>query len=234
MKKISILFLTLCSLFSFAQNTANITISSIKSQPAVATLILEDVHFHPNLGIGLADVELKTIASVNFKEDTLEKTVIQLTEPKMARLQYNGGTVNKTWMLFLQPGDDLTASFQPSGDVTFSGKNANYQSFLKNYFLENQYQYLPVFGYKPSQIENKSVVSQSDSLKQLRLGGYEKFKTANPSVPAFEAYVMATTQTEPAVIQRLIQERIMRRNRVSKLDPAQKKELEDLKKSLAQ
>jgi len=228
MKKISVLVLTLLSWCAYAQNTANITLSTPKTVAATATLVLEDVHFHPNLGIGLADTKLEPVASINFADNTTEKAVIQLNEPKMMRLQYSGGGVNKTWMLFVQPGDDLTANFPGTGDVIFSGKNVNYQNFLKNYFLENQYQYLPVFGYKPAQIENNSVVQQSDSLKQMRIAAYEKFKTANPASPAFEAYVLATTETEPSVIHRLIQEKIMRRNRVTKLDAAQRKELEDL------
>ena len=228
MKKISVLVLTLSSLCAFGQNTANITLSTPKATTATATLILEDVHFHPNLGIGLADTKLEPVASVNFADNTTEKAVIQLTEPKMMRLQYSGGGINKTWMLFIQPGDDLMVNFPGTGDVDFSGKNVSYQNFLKNYFLENQYQYLPVFGYKPTQIDNNSVARQSDSLKQMRMGAYEKFKTANPASPAFEAYVTATTETEPSVIHRLIQEKTMRRNRVTKLDPAQRKELEDL------
>lgn len=227
MKHLPILILTLFSYVSFAQNTANITLTASKKSPATATLVLEDVHFHPNLGTGLADTKLDAVASTNFAENTTEKAVIQLNEPKMMRLQYGGNGVNKTWMLFLQPGDDLTIHFADNADVTFSGKNANYQTFLKNYFLENQYQYLPVFGYKPSQIDNKSVVQQSDSLKKVRLDAFDKFKAANPVVPAFEAYVLATTATEPSITRQLIQEKIMRRNRVTRLDAAQRKELED-------
>lgn len=227
MKHINILILTLFSWVSYAQNTANITLTASKQSPATVTLVLEDVHFHPNLGTGLADARLDAVASVNFSDKTTEKTVIQLTEPKMMRLQYGATGVNKTWMLFVQPGDDLTVTFGENGDPAFSGKNANYQTFLKNYFLENQYQYLPVFGYKPSQIDNKSVVQQSDSLKKVRLDAFEKFKGANPVVPAFEAYVLATTATEPSLTRQLIQEKIMRRNRVAKLDAAQRKELED-------
>jgi hypothetical protein len=143
-------------------------------------------------------------------------------------MQYNGGGVNKTWMLFIQPGDDLTANFSGNAGVTFAGKNAAYQDFLKTYFLGNQYQYLPVFGYKPSQIDNKSVAQQSDSLQKVRQTAYAAFKTSNPPSPAFDAYVTATTTTEPFLIHRLLQEKIMRKNRVKKLDPAQQKELEDL------
>jgi hypothetical protein len=228
MKRISILFLCLASLHSFAQKTANITITTPKNFQATVTLILEDVHFHPNLGIGLADAKLETIASVNLMESLTEKVEVQLTEPKMMRLQYSGGGVSKNRMLFLQPGDDLIATFPGNAEVTFTGKNAAYQTFLQNHFLENQYQYLPVFGYKPAQIENKSVVQQSDSLKHIRQDAFQKFKAANPTIPAFDAYITATTETEPAVIRRLIQEKIMRRNRVTTLDPAQKKELEDM------
>ncbi|TDE12875.1 TlpA family protein disulfide reductase [Dyadobacter psychrotolerans] len=228
MKKLNVLILSLFSLISYAQNTATITLTTPKSFQATVTLILEDVHFNPNLGIGLADAKLETIASVNFMDATSEKATVKISEPKMMRLQYSGGGVNKTWMLFVQPGDELTAAFPGNGDVTFVGKNAAYQSFLQSHFLENQYQYLPVFGYKPAQIENKSITQQSDSLKQVRVNAYQKFKASNPANPAFEAYVTATTETEPSVIRRLIQEKIMRRNRVTKLDPAQKKELEDL------
>jgi hypothetical protein len=228
MKKVTLLILLFTSALVKAQNTATITLTASKQGPATATVVQEDVHFHPNLGIGLADVKMESIAAADFKDNTSEKVIIQLPEPRMMRLQYNGNGVNKTWMLFMQPGDDLTVNFADNADVTFAGKNANYQTFLKNYFLENQYQYLPVFGYKPSQIENKSVVQQSDSLKNVRLEAFEKFKAANPVVPGFEAYILATTATEPSLTRRLIQEKIMRRNRVTKLDDAQRKELEDL------
>ena len=228
MKKITTLIFLLSSLFSFAQKTATITLNATKPDQGIVSLILEDVHFHPNLGIGLADIKLEPLATVNFKEKTTERVSAALNEPKIIRLQYNGGGVNKTWMLFMQPGDDLTANFSGNAGVTFAGKNAAYQDFLKTYFLENQYQYLPVFGYKPSQIDNKSVAQQSDSLQKVRQTAYAAFKTSNPPSPAFDAYVTATTTTEPFLIHRLLQEKIMRKNRVKKLNPAQQKELEDL------
>jgi peroxiredoxin len=227
MKKITTLIFLLSSLLSFAQKNATITLTTAKPEQAIVSLVLEDVHFHPNLGIGLADTKLEPLAMINFQEKTSERVTAVLSEPKIIRLQYSGGGVNKTWMLFIQPEDDLTATF--SGiDVTFLGKNAPYQDFLKSYFLENQYQYLPVFGYKPSQIDNKSVAQQSDSLQKVRQTAYAAFKTSQAPVPAFDAYVNATTTTEPFVIHRLLQEKIMRRNRAKKLEPAQQKELEDL------
>jgi len=228
MKKITTLIFLLSSLISLAQKTSTITLSATKPADGIVSLVLEDVHFHPNLGIGLADTRLEPLAMVNFKEKTTERVSTALNEPKIMRLQYNGGGVNKTWMLFIQPGDDLTANFSGNADVTFSGKNAAYQDFLKTYFLENQYQYLPVFGYKPSQIDNKSVAQQSDSLQKVRQTAYAAFKTSNPPSPAFDAYVTATTTTEPFLIHRLLQEKIMRRNKVKKLDAAQQKELEDM------
>jgi len=227
MKKISTLILVLSSLLSFAQKTANITLTTPKNAAIIATLILEDVRFHPNLGIGLAETSMEPLAVVDFKETTSEKATVALNEPKMMRLRYSGNGVNKTWMMFIQPGDDITVSFPGNGEVAFTGKNAPYQNFLKTHFLENQYQYLPVFGYKPAQIENKSVVQQSDSLRKLRMSSYETFKTTNSPVPAFDAYVMATTSTEPSLIRQMVQEKVMRRNRVTKLDPAQRKEIED-------
>jgi len=228
MKKITTLIFLLSSLLSFAQKTSTITLTTAKAEQAIVSLVLEDVHFHPNLGIGLADTRLEPLAMINFQEKTSERVNAAMSEPKIMRLQYSGGGVNKTWMLFIQPGDDLTATFSGGANVAFSGKNASYQDFLKTYFLENQYQYLPVFGYKPSQIDNKSVAQQSDSLQKIRQNAYAAFKTANAPVPAFDAYVNATTTTEPFVIHRLLQEKIMRRNRAKKLEPAQQKELEDL------
>ena len=229
MKKITTLIFLLSSLISLAQKTSTtITVTATKPADGIVSLVLEDVHFHPNLGIGLADTRLEPLATVNFKEKTSERVSTPLSEPKIVRLQYNGGGINKTWMLFVQPGDDLTANFGGNAEVTFSGKNAAYQDFLKTYFLENQYQYLPVFGYKPSQIDNKSVAQQSDSLQKVRQTAYAAFKSSNPPSPAFDAYVTATTTTEPFVIHRLLQEKIMRRNRVKKLDAAQQKELEDM------
>jgi hypothetical protein len=78
---------------AYAQNTANITLTASKQAPVTVTLVLEDVHFHPNLGTGLADIRMDAVASVNFADKTSEKTVIQLTEPKMMRLQYSGSGV---------------------------------------------------------------------------------------------------------------------------------------------
>jgi hypothetical protein len=228
MKKINTLIFLLVSVCSVAQNSATITLTTPKNEPVIATLIREDVRFSPNLGIGLAESSLEPVAIVNFKETTSDKSVIDLTEPKMLRLRYSGHGANKTWMMFIQPGDNITASFPGNGDVVFSGKNAFYQDFLKTYFLENQYQYLPVFGYKPSQIDNKSVVQQSDSLQKLRIAGYQTFKSAHTPVAPFDAYVTATTATEPSLMRQMIQEKIMRRNRVTKLTPDQRHEIEDL------
>lgn len=219
--------LTLQSLFILAQNTAFITLATPKNETATATLVLEDVRFHPNLGIGLAETNMEPVAVVNFQETTQEKTEVSIKEPKMMHLTYAGNGMSKTWMLFVQPGDDLTVNFQGNGNIAFSGKNDAFQNFLKENFLENQYQYLPVFGYKPAQIDNKSVVQQSDSLRKLRISGYERFKSQNGTHPAFEAYVWATTATEPSLIRRMIAEKLMRRNRVTRLEPAQKRELED-------
>jgi hypothetical protein len=227
MKKLGILILTLSSLLTFAQNSANITLTMGKLEPVIATLIFEDVRYHPNLGIGLADVKMSPVAIVNFQELTSEKTTVELSEPKMMRLRFSGNGVNNTWMLFIQPGDDLSISLTGTGEITFTGTHAVYQDFLKSYFRENQYQYLPVFGYKPSQIDNQAVMKQSDSLKTLRLTSYETFKTSNKVIPAFEAYVLATTESEPPLIRRLILEKIMRANRVAKLDAEQRKQLED-------
>lgn len=240
------IFLAICSLISFdcralsygtnpygeladpADKPTSITVGSTGVSNAIVTLVLENVRFYPSLGIGLSDIEYETVATINFKETTSDRVEITIKEPKMVRLQFVGNGINRTYMLFMQPGDNLVTMFSANNDIAFAGTNANYQVFLSKHFLENHYQYLPVFGYKPYNIDNKTVVHQSDSLKDLRTAGYTKFKTEVTPVPAFDAYVTATTFTEPLVIRSLIQERIMRKNRVTKLDPAQRKELEDL------
>jgi hypothetical protein len=227
MKSIITILLALYSSSSFAQKSANITLSVSQPEQMVATLILEDVQFRPNLGIGLAESIMETISMAQFSETLKEKTEVLLDGPRMMRLRYNGGAINKTYMLFIQPGDDLTVRFGSDGSVVYEGKNANYQQFLVNHFLENHYQYLPVFGYKPAQFDRNSVIRQSDSLFALRVSAFQDFKKNNTTSQAFESYVVATTETEPSLIRQLMQERIMRKNKVSKLTPEQRKELED-------
>ena len=102
MKKITTLIFLLSSLISLAQKTSTtITVTATKAADGIVSLVLEDVHFHPNLGIGLADTRLEPLATVNFKEKTSERVSTPLSEPKIVRLQYNGGGINKTWMLFV-------------------------------------------------------------------------------------------------------------------------------------
>lgn len=227
MRKTITIILAFASQLSVAQTPTSVTLTTPKNDAIIATLVLEDVRYHPNLGIGLAETSMEPLAVVNFKETLSEKIVVTLHEPKMMRLRYSGSGVNKTLMLFIQPGDNLTANFPGNGEVIFGGKNAAYQDFLKKYFLENQYQYLPAFGYKPSQIDNKSVLLQSDSLQKLRTSGIDSFKNNTNINPAFEAYVVATTATEPSLIRQMLHEKVMRRNRATKLDPTQRREIED-------
>ncbi|CAG4990284.1 hypothetical protein DYBT9275_00495 [Dyadobacter sp. CECT 9275] len=225
---IFLLLLFVTAIQGFAQKETGITIGTSGANNATVTLVLEDVRFHPNLGIGLADTELKTISSFNFKDTPSEKTVLDITEPKMVRLQFAGAGISRTWMLFMQPGDDLIVMFSANADVAYAGTNAQYQDYLRSYFMLNQYQYLPVFGYKPAQVENKIVVQQSDSLQRLRVTSFAKFKAEHNPVPAFEAYINATITTEPQVIRQLIYEKLLRRNRIAKLDETQRKLLEDM------
>ena len=70
MKKVTLLILLFTSALVKAQNTATITLTNTKQGPATATVVQEDVHFHPNLGIGLADVKMESIAAADFKDKT--------------------------------------------------------------------------------------------------------------------------------------------------------------------
>ncbi|PWJ59496.1 hypothetical protein CLV98_102330 [Dyadobacter jejuensis] len=224
---LSLLLVLLGSRFILAQSTSKLVISGAQGLTGVITLVQEDVGFHPNLGVGLADSKLAAVASVPMAKRTIDSLDVALTTPTIFRLQYAGEGVNKTWILYVEPGDELMARVEANHDIYFEGTRASYQEFLKTYFLENQYQYLPVFGFKPTQVDNQMVVVQSDSLKMLRERAFKDFKANTTVSKAFEGYVRGVTLAEPMVMSRLIQERIMRKNRVKTLDAEQQKLLDD-------
>ncbi len=212
---------------AMAQKPVSITFGADPVFNGSMSLLQEDVAFNPNLGVGLTESQLSPIASLQLGMAHEKSVDAPISEAKMFRLRFNSNGINKTWMLFMQPGDQLKAVVGADNEIKFSGENAFYQEFLKSYFLENQYQYLPVFGYKPDLIDNQMVLAQSDSLTQLRLQALAAFKAKNKVVPSFETYVKATTMAEPLVLSRLIQERIMRKNRVKRLEPEQQQLLEE-------
>ncbi|WP_025764676.1 TlpA family protein disulfide reductase [Dyadobacter tibetensis] len=226
-KGIWIALLSVCYLPVFAQTPTSITLSTDSLSAGLITLVQEDVVFHPNLGVGLADTKKEVVSTLQLDKNKSKKADLSLSAPTIFKLQIAGQGYSKTWILFVQPGDQLKVLFDKGQNPQFSGTNAGYQEFLKTYFLENQYQYLPVFGYNPSQIDNQIVLAQSDSLQKLRKNAWNEFKASEHPAPAFEAYVKAVTMAEPILLYRLIQERLMRRNRVKVLDPEQRKELEN-------
>ncbi len=219
--------LFLLSSISMAQSSVKFDIEVEASVNGIITLLQEDVEFYPNLGVGLVESRLMPIASMQLNTLHQKQVEAQIDRAKIFRLRFNGDGINKTWMLFIQPGDVLKAYIGKNHEIEFSGTNAYYQDFLKTYFLENQYQYLPVFGYKPQEINNQMVIVQSDSLTQLRLSALAAFKKSNKPVIAFEEYVLATTMAEPLELYRQIQEKIMRKNRALRLDSLQRHALED-------
>ncbi|HEV7348437.1 TlpA family protein disulfide reductase [Telluribacter sp.] len=137
-------------------------------------------------------------------------------------------TQSKTQLLYLKPGDNLTVKLNGEKGIEFSGSNAAYQQFLGDYYRQNHYQYLPAFSYKPTQIDNQSILKQSDSLQQLRQTRYKEFSSANTVDKEFAAYVQAISMTEPYLLQALVMDREMRKNRPVKLDAEQQKKLSEL------
>lgn len=213
-----------------AQNQSGITIKGLEGATASVALMIEKVHFHPSLGVGLSDVELISKATVNLAQEKERiVTADEITTVRIAQLTVvppAGSGSSVTYLLYLSPKENLTIKVDKAGGVSFEGQSAPYQQFLKEYFKANQYQYLPAFGFKPSQIKNDDVIRQSDSLQELRTKKYYEF-IANKKVPlAFDAFVRATTATEPYLIRMMLEEREMRRNRVARLSSDQQAKID--------
>ena len=215
-----------------AQQLGKVTIKGREGADARVSLVVEKVHFNPSFGVALDESEVLPLGNFSLAEEQERTLSIELAEPVLARLtimpKVPSATIgNPTYVLYLSPGDHLNTWIEKNNTIAFEGPTAPYQQLLRDYFRENQYQYLPAFGFKPSQIKNDDVLRQSDSLQQLRTEAYARFRSAQQAAPAFDAYVRATIATEPYLIRMLLKEREMRRNRVTRLSPAQQAEVDD-------
>ncbi|GAB2786017.1 hypothetical protein GCM10027275_33060 [Rhabdobacter roseus] len=215
-----------------AQNSARITVAAADSVKYVVSLMAERVQFHETLGVGLSETQFDNVGVFDLSAEPKGTATIQTSKPILVKMlimpnAQSTSERGRNQLLYLVPGDDLTAQIGPNQTVNFIGKSAPYQQFLQNYFLENHYQYLPAFGFRPNQVKNEDVLRQSDSLKQVRLTQYQAFKAQNSPDATFDAFVQATTMTEPYLIKAILADREMRRNRAVKMDAKQRTALED-------
>ncbi|WP_373511276.1 TlpA family protein disulfide reductase [Persicitalea sp.] len=237
MKAVSTLLFTLLTVSVWAQSSARINIASATEVDYIYSLTLERVRFHETLGVGLAETEYETIDIFDLSIQKDGSTTFPVDKPLLVRMTIaSKRPVNdlspsqmrresRTQLLYIVPNENLTISVNPGNELTFEGKNVAHQEFLQNYFLENHYQYLPAFRFNPKKIDNDAIVTQSDSLAQLRLTQYETFRAAHPVDSTFDNYVRATTHVEPYLMRVVVRDRQMRQNTPVKLTPEQRKEL---------
>ncbi|WP_247233325.1 thioredoxin-like domain-containing protein [Telluribacter sp. SYSU D00476] len=218
---------------TWAQNTARVTIIAPEGMNQKVSLTAERVRFHETLGMGLADTEFDNLGVVDLSTQKSGVFDVELDKPTLVRMTLppsgaGGSSEGRTHILYLKPGDNLTVKLNNDRGLEFSGSSAAYQQFLRDYYRENHYQYLPAFSYKPTQVDNQAILKQSDSLQQLRRTRYNEFKSSASVDKEFDAYVQATSMTEPYLLQALVMDRDMRKNRPVKLTPDQQKKLTEL------
>jgi hypothetical protein len=233
--KINNLLLTLFCLagasLSWAQTTARVNITSSEGLQQRVSLTAERVHFHETLGVGLADTQFENLGVVDLSTNPTDAFIVKLDKPMLVRLTTtptSGATgAARIQLLYLRPGDQLTVKLL-ADQVDFTGSSAPYQQFLRDYYRENHYQYLPAFSYKPTQVDNQAILRQSDSLQQLRRTRYSELSGKNKVDKEFDAYVNALSMTEPYLLQALVMDRDFRKNRPVKLDAGQQKKVTEL------
>lgn len=238
MKVFSVCFCILTTWSVWAQNTARINVNSASEVDYVYSLTLERVRFHETVGIGLAETEYETIDIFDLSIQKDGSTTFEVKRPLLVRMTITSKKPtnnlgpnemrreSRTQLLYIVPGENLTINVNQGNELSFEGKNVDYQKFLQEYFLENHYQYLPAFRFDPKKIDNEAILAQSDSLAQLRMQKYEQFKASHQVDDTFDNYVRATTHVEPYLMRIVVRDREMRQNTPVKLTPEQRKELD--------
>ncbi len=131
-------------------------------------------------------------------------------------------------MLFISPNDKLTININADKTLTFEGTNAVYQEILRDYFRDNLYEYLPLFGYNPTKIDNSVILPKVDSLRQVREQRLRTLKSQQPISESFEAFVSATTNTEAYLTKLIVLDKKIRESQGVQLKADQRREIENL------
>ncbi len=228
-------FCLFLSLTAKAQ-TAQILLKLPQNNDFIVSLTAEKVRYLDAPSIGLTDVEFLNIGVFDDSTKQWAKTEFKLKEPQVVRLNIvNKRTVNAyksregvNYLLFISPDDKLTIGINPNKTLTFTGTNAHYQEYLRDYFRENMYDYLPQFGYNPSQIDNFHILTKVDSLQRTRQQRLQTLKRQQTVDESFETYVTAITNTEPYLLKLVVSDKKIRENQGVQLKPNQRKEIQEL------
>jgi hypothetical protein len=221
----------------FAQ-TAQITLKTPKGSHFMLSLATEQVRYHEAPSIGLTDMEF---LNIGYFDDTTKQwamTEFELKEPQIVRLNINSKAQafvtgqrpvqRSNYVLFVSPNDKLTITINPDKSLTFQGTNAIYQEILRDYFRESLYEYLPIFGYNPTKIDNSAILPKVDSLQQVRQQRLQTLKSQQPVNEAFETYLTATTTTEAYLLKLIVSDKKIRESQGVQLKPNQRREIENL------
>ena len=218
--------------------TAQITLKTPLGSNFMLSLATEQVRHHEAPSIGLTDMEF---LNIGYFDDTTKQwamTEFELKEPQIVRLNINSKAQafvasqrpqqRSNYLLFISPNDKLTITINPDKSLTFEGTNAVYQEVLRDYFRDNLYEYLPVFGYNPTKIDNSAILPKIDSLQQARQQRLQTLKSRQPVNEAFEAYLTATTNTEAYLMKLIVADKKIRESQGVQLRPEQRREIENL------
>ncbi|MFN4147212.1 MAG: peroxiredoxin family protein [Runella sp.] len=223
--------LFLVSLCSYAQ-TAKITLKFLDKNDCMVSFVGEKIEYNPSPAIGLTDIKYQNFGV--FDDSTKKQGVLELEiqQPLLVRMalipyQANKGQASNH-LLFLSPKDDLTITIQPDKTLSFSGKGAIYQSFLRDSFKNNFYDYLPAFGYKPTQVNNSQILPKIDSLQAARQTRWEKLQNTQKVSPDFEAYISAMMMTEPYLLKLVVSDKNLRKGAGVHLRGNERKEIQDI------
>lgn len=231
MKTYILFFLALSSLVAEAQK-AHITLKLPQKRDFTVSLTTEQVRYHEAPSIGLTDMEFLNIGYFDDSTKQWAMTEFELKEPQVVRLDLISKKIvtgqnpssNGSRLLFISPNDSLTITVAPDKSLTFSGSHASYQELLRDCFKGKMYEYLPVFGYNPTKIDNTNILPKVDSLQMVR---QQRLQSLNNPSPEFESYIKAMTLTEAYLLRLIVSDKKIRESQGVQLKPDERKTIQD-------
>lgn len=201
------------------------------------SLMTEKVRYVSSPAIGLTDVEFLNIGYFDITTQRAAMTEFELKEPQIVRIQLIPKSQNSvTWppkapshnrLLFISPNDKLTIFIKPDMSLSFEGTNAPYQELFRDCIRESLYEYLPMFGYNPNQIDNSAILPKIDSLQYSRQQRLAALKSQQPVSEEFSSYFTATTNTEAYLMKLIVSDKILRLSQGVQLKNNQRQEIEN-------
>lgn len=214
--------------FKFPADSSNFTVN----------LTAEKVAYTPSPAIGLTPEQYFNVGSFEVKNQRTAMTEFEVKEPQIVNLDiaplfpkamaWSSKSANFGSLLYISPNDKLTIIVRPDGQISYEGTNAHYQTFLRDYFKSNFYDYLPLFGYKPTQIDNSAILPKVDSLKAARQKGLENLKSTQVVSQTFNTLINASTTTEDYLMKIIVSDKKIRESQGVQLKREQRQEIESL------